>query len=382
MQTLVIPATEHQTAGEFVHDQHLTVLHDIVHIAGHNAARLDRLVDVVQQGDVVRIHQVFDMEERLSFFHTVLRQGGGARLFVHNVVALDDIHLLLGVHFFDLVGFQRFGKRVRLLIQVGGFVALTRNDQGGTRLIDQDGVHLVHHGEVVTALHLILFIYHHVIPQIIEPQLVVGAVGDVRVVGGAALVARLVVGDQADGQPQIAIHLAHPFAVAAGQIVVDGNDMYTLAAQRVQIRRQSGDQRFTFTGFHLGDAPLVQNDTADDLHREMAHTQHPPRCLAADRERIRQNIVGGFAVFQPVAQHIGLMHQLVLVHGFVGFLQRQNFITQRLNTLYFAFAVIAEQLFNQSHSNTSVWLVWARAPHLYTRHRLYIQMYIHTRISS
>ena len=58
------------------------------------------------------------------------------------------------------------------------------DDQGGTGLVDEDGVHLVHDGESVAPLHELSLVDGHVVPQVIETKLVVGAVGDVRVVGG------------------------------------------------------------------------------------------------------------------------------------------------------------------------------------------------------
>ena len=65
----------------------------------------------------------------------------------------------------------------------------------------------------------------HVVPQVVEAHLVVGAVGDVGGVGGLALLAGEAVDDQSHLQAQEAVDLAHPLAVALGQIVVDGDDV-------------------------------------------------------------------------------------------------------------------------------------------------------------
>ena len=70
MQTLVVTATEHNATGKLVNDQHLIVLDDVIDIAVHHAVRLDRLVDVVEQGDVFGIHQVFHLKRLFRLFHT------------------------------------------------------------------------------------------------------------------------------------------------------------------------------------------------------------------------------------------------------------------------------------------------------------------------
>ena len=62
-----------------------------------------------------------------------------------------------------------------------------RDDERRPRLVDEDRVHLVDDRVRVLALHPLLEREHHVVAQVVEAELVVGAVGDVGVVGGAAL---------------------------------------------------------------------------------------------------------------------------------------------------------------------------------------------------
>ena len=84
--------------------------------------------------------------------------------------------------------------------------------------------------EVVAALHHLLDRVRHVVAQVVEAELVVGAVGDVGGVGGAALVGGHLRQDDADLEAEEAVHAAHPLAVALGQVVVDGDDVHALAA--------------------------------------------------------------------------------------------------------------------------------------------------------
>ena len=112
MQTLVITATEHNTARELVDDEHLSVLDDVVDVALHNAARLDGLIDVVQQRHVVGIHQVLDFEERLRLTHARLGEGGGTRLLVDDIIARDGVLIFFGVGLFDAKRRQGLGELV------------------------------------------------------------------------------------------------------------------------------------------------------------------------------------------------------------------------------------------------------------------------------
>ena len=56
--------------------------------------------------------------------------------------------------------------------------------------------------------------------------------------------------DDADGEPKEFVDLPHPFGVALGEIVVDGDDMDAAAGERVEIDWQRGNQRLAFTGLH------------------------------------------------------------------------------------------------------------------------------------
>ena len=76
--------------------------------------------------------------------------------------------------------------------------------------------------------------------------------------------------DDADAHAEEFVDLAHPFGVARGEIVVDGDDMHALAGERVEIDGEGRDQRLAFAGAHLGDRAFVQHQAADQLHVEMA----------------------------------------------------------------------------------------------------------------
>ncbi len=209
---------------------------------------------------------------------------------VHHVVAGEFFGFAgCGVNFLAL--FQLGDNAIDPGILVGGLFAGAGNNQRGAGFVDQDGIHFIDDGEVVLALHAIANIKLHVVAQIIETKLVVGAVGDIRGVGFAALFVVQIVHDDAHGQAQEAIELAHPLGIAFGQVVVDRDHVHAAAAERVQIHRQGRDQGLPFAGLHFGDLALVQHHAADQLHVEVAHVEHPAPGFADHGEGFHQKLV-------------------------------------------------------------------------------------------
>ena len=178
-------------------------------------------------------------------------------------------------------------------------------------------VHLVHDAEIEVTLDHVLQPVLHVVAQIVEAKLVVGAVGDVGRVLGALGVVVLPVHDDADFHAEEAIDLPHPFGVAPGQVVVHGDDMDAIAGQGIQVDGQGGDQRLALASLHLGDLAVVQHHAAHQLNVEMPLAQRAPGCLAHRREGFRLQVVQGGATGQPLAEF--------------GSLGAQGFVRQRLH---------------------------------------------------
>jgi hypothetical protein len=136
----------------------------------------------------------------------------------------------------------------------------------------------------MAALGHVVLAQFHVVAEIIEAQLVVGGVGDVGGIGGLALLVVEAVDDGINAEAEEAIDLPHPFRIALGQVVVDGDDMDAVTGNGVQINRERGDQGLDFAGLHLGDVALVQNHAADELNVEMALAESAFCGLADGRE--------------------------------------------------------------------------------------------------
>jgi hypothetical protein len=114
-------------------------------------------------------------------------------------------------------------------VLVGGLFGRAGNDERGARFVDEDGVDFVDDTELVAALDALSEVVLHVVAEIVETEFVVGAVGEVGSVGGFALLVVEIVNNDADRKAEAAIKRAHPFSVAAGEVVVNGDDVNAAA---------------------------------------------------------------------------------------------------------------------------------------------------------
>ena len=201
----------------------------------------------------------------------------------------------------------------------------------------------------MSALNTVLFINLHIVTQIVETELVVGSVGNIGIVCLLSVRRLDVVDDQTDGQAQPAVNLAHLLRVTLCKVIVDGNDMDALSGQCVQVNRQGCYQGFTFTGFHLGDASLMQHDTTDDLNREVLESQNTPCSLTAGRKCLRQDVVQRFSVCQTLLELRGHCFQLLVAHLAVLLVERQHLVTNRVDSFEFSFGIGSEDFIHQSH---------------------------------
>ena len=204
-----------------------------------------------------------------------------------------------------LLAVGRLEQRHQLVdrqIQLGAFLGRTGDDQRRTGLVDQDRVDLVDDRELETALHAVLEPKRQIVAQVVEAVFVVGAVGDVARVRGTLFFLRLTGANHADGHAEEAVDRAHPVRVAAGEVVVHGDDVRAAALERVQVHRQRRHQRLALARAHLGDLALVQRQATDELHVEVAHAQRAARRLANDGERLGHHVVERLAALQAGAK--------------------------------------------------------------------------------
>ncbi|CAM3719812.1 NAD-specific glutamate dehydrogenase [Tsukamurella strandjordii] len=291
VHALVEAAAREHAAGELVDDEHLTGADDVVLVALVELLGLDRVVEVAHQQRVGRVVEVVDAQLILDQLHAGL---------VHADRLLPDVHLVVDV----LVHLRH--DPGELGVPLAGAVRGARDDQRGAGLVDEDRVDLVDDGVVVAALHQFLDAVRHVVAQVVEAELVVGAVGDVGGVGLAAAVRVLAGQDAVHLEAEEAVHAAHPVGVALGEVVVRGHQVHALAGQRVEVRGHHGGQGLALTGLHLGDVALVQGARTHDLHVVRLLPEHAPGRLTGGREGLGEDVVEGLAVVESLLELGGL----------------------------------------------------------------------------
>ena len=178
------------------------------------------------------------MEEVLHLMNALFCQVYNLVFFIYDEIAgLGDLLTHNGCHLghfaAGLASLQLSCEDIADLIKLGGFAALTGNDQRGTGFINQDRVHLVDDGVMKFSLYQLLFIDHHIVTKVVETVLVVGYISDITGILGTALVIVHGVQDTAAGQSQEAVNLSHLLGITVCQVIVDGDDMDSFSLQGV-----------------------------------------------------------------------------------------------------------------------------------------------------
>ena len=321
MQPVAVAPAQHETAGELIHYKHLAVLHYVVLIPLKQGVGLQGLLYVVVQLGIFLLGYVVYAEEPLGLLHAPGGKGYGARLYVRHIVAgfrLLHAHELIGLAELDdiLAPLQTAYEPVRLLVHIRGFLAVAGYDKRGAGLIDQYGVHLVHYGVVKLPLHHLGLVDHHVVPEVVKAELVVGAVGDVAGVGLPSLVVVLFVNYAAHGHTEEFVYFAHPLGVALRQVVVHGDYMHAVAGEGVEVGGQSLGYGLAFARLHLGYTALMQHYAAQKLYVVMPLAYGALCGLADYGECLRQQVVLGLAVIQACPELVCLSPELLIRKGF------------------------------------------------------------------
>ena len=178
----------HGTAGEFVNDDDLTIAHDVINVDLEDHVRPQRRHHVMHQHDVGGVVQALAFAQQahlakhvLDLLVTFVTEENLLGLLIDRVIARAEIRLAF------VVGDRVLTSQVRrntidLLIKLGAVFSRTGNDQRRARLVDQDRVDLIDHRKAA-ALHSLRCGERHVVAQIIKAELIVGAVGDIAIIG-------------------------------------------------------------------------------------------------------------------------------------------------------------------------------------------------------
>ena len=295
----------HRAAGELVDDDDVRAAHDVLDVLLVEDVRAQRRVQVVHQADARRVVEALAFAQESGLLHQLLG------LLEARFGQVDLARLLVGVEialaFLGLLAPEARHERVDLHVELGALLGGARDDERRAGLVDQDRVHLVHDREMLAALHAVLEPGREVVAQVVEAELVVGAVSDVAGVGRALVRRRLAARDDADREAEQPVDRAHPLRVALREVLVDRDDVRALAGERVQVHGQRRDERLALARAHLGDLAVVQHHAADQLHVEGTQADGAARRFAGRRKGLGQDVVERLAGDEARAQAVGAL---------------------------------------------------------------------------
>ena len=302
----------------FVDQQYLTVFNDVFNVAMEQLVGAQCSVHVGQQAQVVRRVQAFAFGEQADLGQHVFNelvtgfvQLNLAGLFIDGEMAsLGDF----AFHFLDVLLKAR-DQLVDFNVQLGAVFSLTGDDQRSTGFIDKDGVDFVDYGEIKLALEFFFHAESHVVTQVIETELVVGAVSDIGSIGFALFLRWLERCHDTDRQAQELVERAHPVGIPASQVVVHGYHVNALARQCVEVNAQGCYQGLAFTRTHFCDHAFMQGHAADQLYIEVTHAHDTLTGFTADRKGFWQQLVEGLTFGYAGLELFGLGAQLLIGQG-------------------------------------------------------------------
>jgi hypothetical protein len=355
----------HGAARVLVDQYHLAALHDVLDIALEHGVGAQRRMHVVQQGQVGRCVEAVALLEQAFPDQQLLDElvAGLAQLHLAHLLVDGEVALLVALLTLFGLALQLWHQLVDALVELGAVLRRTGDDQRRARLVDEDRVDLVDDGKAEGSLQLLLEAEGHVVAQVVEAELVVGAVDDIGGVGVALFLLTLAGADDTDPQPEELVQGSHPLCIATGKIVVHGYHVHRSARERIQVGGQRRHQRLALAGAHLGDLALVQGHATDQLHVEVAHAKGATPRLAGHGKRLGQQAVEGLAVGQARAELVGLRRQGDVIECLQRFLERVDTPHHLAHALEFAFVAGTKDFFQHTRGHVDcVGVVGVRRP--------------------
>ena len=124
----------------------------------------DGLVDMVRDGGVFGVGEVFKAKVLLGLLHAAGGERRGLGLFIDDIVGVDvDVLLFLVVALGNDLLAEAAHEIFRAGVHLRGLFPHAGDDERRARLIDQDGVDLVDDGEGVSALDKLACVDGHVV---------------------------------------------------------------------------------------------------------------------------------------------------------------------------------------------------------------------------
>ena len=235
----------------------------------HGFAHLG-ILQVTQKGFIARLSQ-------LKFEQSATRLRGLACIRELSGLSRQTVakHILLTHELLD--------EGLEAVVLMGGYRRGPTNDERRAGLVDEDRIHFIHDGEIVSALDLLLATAGHaVVTKVIEAELTIGSVGDIALVLGAAKFGMLVIFNDTNREAEKLVEMTHPLSVAAGEVIVDRDHVNPASCQGIEINGQCANKRLPFASGHFRNMTTMENHASNQLHVEVDHI--PRERVIADDE--------------------------------------------------------------------------------------------------
>ena len=151
-----------------VNDEDFSPVDDVIAIAVEEFLGADCIVQETNERGVCSLVKVFNAKLIFNLIDAGFQ---------------DTDSLLLFVDLIVLIAHQDIGDARELGVPAVHITrGRARNDQGGTRLVDQNRVDLIDDHEVVSTLDHVFGALRHVVTQVVETEFIIRSVGDICVV--------------------------------------------------------------------------------------------------------------------------------------------------------------------------------------------------------
>ena len=302
MQTLTPTTPLEDAAGELIDDLHFTVLDDVVLVAVIEHRSAQCYLQLMHQVLLDLVVEVLDTECLLDLLDTRLRGH-------HDSLAFVDIEVDITL--------ERSNDRCKSVVRLGRVSDTAGDDQRCARFVDENRVDFVDDRKVVSALDLVCLRRGHVVAEVVEAELVVRSVGDVGEVIDTLFSTRWSMPwrNQSDRQSEVTMDSTHPLGMELGEVVVDRDDVHSLARKGIQVGRERGDEGLSFTRLHFGHPTGMESSTAHQLNVEVTLTNHTACGLPHHREGLDHQVVNVLSALDPRAEFGGLGAQGIVAEG-------------------------------------------------------------------
>jgi len=139
VNTLVVSTSGQDSTRVLIDDEHLAIHHHIIFVAFEEGFGFEGVVQKRDEWRVCGFIQVVDSEIVLDLFDTRLQHTNRALFLIHFVIAIND------------EPFRNAGKLSKPSVRFAR--GRPGNNERRPCLVDEDGVHLIHNGEVVATLN-------------------------------------------------------------------------------------------------------------------------------------------------------------------------------------------------------------------------------------